>query len=119
MFISGLALDGILDADFGFMVDTSIDVTSAQIKSQYEFIKFLAFKFGLSVEAFHLGLITYAEVAKLQMAFNEYRNLAAFNSAMDKLSLAVGGEARLDAAFELAQSNLFTAASGMRNGKPR
>ena len=108
-----------LDADIAILVDRSLDVTSMDIQYQYGFAKFLAAKFSLSQEALHLGVISYADTSKLEMAWRDYLSVAAFNSAVDKLSLTVGGEARLDKAVGFAVSQLFAADSGMRTGKKK
>ena len=105
--------------DLGFIVDRSVSLTSKDVQAQYNYIKFLARNFLLSLEWSHFGIITAADSAEVAITFGFYDNVANFESGVDMLSTSTGGKLRFDLALAAAVNNLFTASSGMRSGKAR
>ena len=108
-----------LGADLAFIVDRSSPLSVKQIVAQYEFIKYLAIEYFISLEWAHFGVITADETAEAAIEFRDHYNIAGFNAAMDRLSTSVGAEFRLDLALGAAVNQLFTASAGMRSDKAR
>ncbi len=101
-------------ADVGFIVDSSGSLRREYGKEKL-FVKSLAYRFGLSAEGCHAGVVRFSHKAEVRMRFAEKNTVTEFNNDIDNMPLW-GYTTRIDEALRVAYNDLFQLRYGMRMG---
>ena len=83
-----------------------------------EFIRFVAGSFNIAQRGTHVGLVTYANTAKLDIAFNTLKGAGytrlGFERLVDGVAQIGGQGRRIDLGLQIALQQLFSQQSGAR-----
>lgn len=91
--------------DVVFLVDSSNGVNLISFYKEKIFVKLLAKRLNVSPKKSHAAVITYGSRARLDIDFNGYYDLPAFERLVDRIAY-IGGARRIDKAFEAAAGAL-------------
>ncbi|CAH3172036.1 unnamed protein product [Porites lobata] len=105
--------------DIGVIMDRSGSVGSQNFDQAKDFVISLVHKLQISSHGTRIGIIPYHSSAQVSVRFSDVQHQTP--DAMTKLIQAIkytSGNTRTDIAIELANSQLFSSAGGMRSDKP-
>lgn len=105
--------------DIGVIMDRSGSVGSKNFDQAKDFVISLVHKLQISSHGTRIGIIPYHSSAQVSVRFSDVQHQTP--DAMTKLIQAIkytSGNTRTDIAIELANSQLFSSAGGMRSDKP-
>ena len=105
--------------DIGVIMDRSGSVGAANFEKAKAFVISLVHKLQISSHGTRIGIIPYHSNAQVSVKFSDVQHQTP--DAMTKLIRGIpytSGYTRTDIAIELANSQLFTSAGGLRSDKP-
>lgn len=108
--------------DLGILIDSSDSVAKKYLPKMLEFVSTIVDSFDISAGGTHVGLIVFSRDAEIPLYFNTLQgnNLTADNVKKFVSNLKyMEGWSRFDLAMSVAEDELFSGASGMRNGIPK
>jgi len=105
------------NANVGFVLDASGTLTT-DFKNAKMFLNRLAEGFGLSRTGSRASVITFSYKAVHAIKFDDYFNIDAFKSAVNRLPL-LNSTTRIDLALRLAQREMFERRNGARDDMNR
>ena len=105
--------------DVGFILDSSWSARN-EYQKEKDFLKAIAAAFQISDDGPIAGVITFSKDAEISIKLSDHskHDTASFNNAVDDIAF-MGQNTRIDKAFRLAQSQLFTVSNGGRPGVPK
>ncbi len=104
-------------ADVGFIVDSSGSLKNDYQKEK-DFVKSVASSLDISPTGSHVSVVTFSNIAKLNVKFSDHTNYKDFASAVDGLKL-LKSTTRIDRALAVAYDNMFNEQNGMRVKVPK
>lgn len=108
--------------DLGILIDSSDSVAKKYWPKMLEFVSTIVDSFDISAGGTHVGLIVFSRDAEIPLYFNTLQgnNLTADNVKKFVSNLKyMEGWSRFDLAMSVTEDELFSGASGMRNGIPK
>ena len=105
--------------DVGVIMDRSGSVGAANFEKAKAFVISLVHKLQISSHGTRIGIIPYHSNAQVSVRFADVQHQSA--DAMTRLIRGIpytSGNTRTDVAIELANSQLFSSAGGLRSDKP-
>ena len=90
-----------------FLIDASSGVGRTNFQLEKAFVKAISSTFTITKYQSHIGLITYANTASLQLRFRQTNSLSAVRRGVDRAAYINRGGRRIDLALEAAQRHLF------------
>ncbi len=104
-------------ADVGFVVDSSGSLENEYHKEK-SFVKKLAYRFGLSANGSHAGVVRFSHKAEVKVTLAEKNSITEFTDAVDNLP-HWGYTTRIDEALRVSFEELFQPRNGMRSDVPK
>lgn len=102
------------EVDIGFILDVSGSLSN-RVQDEKNFLKKLSGNFGNFGNGTQAAVVSFSTKAKLEIKFNQFKDVAAFDKAVDAIKVP-GGNTRIDLALTVARDEMFTAANGARVG---
>ena len=100
-------------ADIGFVIDSSGSIGRSNWGRMKRFLKAMVSKLDVSPSATHISAVAYSNNPEVVIRFNNRQGTDEVNSAFDGMRWQ-RGFTFTDKALQLANSDLFQAANGMR-----
>ena len=95
------------------MLDVSGSMQAKDWEMEKTFVKKLVKQLNMSPSGGHAAVVLFAVNAKLHIKFSDHTDFDSFKEAVDKLPHTYGGT-RMDIGLEVALSQMFNEANGMR-----
>lgn len=112
-FLGILLLDGLIETDVVFVMDSSSEVTQSNYRDQKEAVKSMAHFLKVSSGRSRASVITYGNIPSLVVKFDGYQSFNSLENAIDRAP-RIGGRRRMDLALEDAGRVLSEARSSVR-----
>jgi len=102
--------------DLAFAVPISSKIKDTEWRDVQNFVKGTANAFNVSYDNTHVGLVSYSNMATLEMKFNRYYYQQDIFAMLDNVFPEAASDAgtRLDDALQVANYELFTPSAGAR-----
>lgn len=102
--------------DLGFVIPISSNIKDIEWRDVQNFIKGTANAFNVSYDNTHVGLVSYSNMATLELKFNRYYYQQDIFNMLDNVFPEASSDpgTRLDDALQVANYELFTPSSGSR-----
>lgn len=108
-----LLLDGLIETDVVFVMDSSSEVTQNNYRDQKEVVKSMAHSMKVPSGRSRASVITYGNIPTLVVKFDGYQSFNSLENDIDRAP-RIGGRRRIDLALESAGRVLAEARSSVR-----
>ena len=103
------------ELDLVFVIDSSGSIRRSRWPLVQEFVKNIIREMEIASDRARIGVITYADDALLRFDFSEYTSKKDILTAIDRLPYTAG-KTHTSSALQLLHEDMFTPASGDRDG---
>ncbi len=100
--------------DIGFLIDSSASMRDCNYEKEKKLVKHIGEQMQVALGKSRASVILFSNSAAMYKKFNAFEELKDFKMLVNELPM-VGGATHLDKALELAASQMFTTANGMRD----